>query len=112
VGWQSSDIAAIAQDDQLDDEIVVGCEIKREDERGRQPVPIKISVDIAGNDKVVVVFHDVRNYDHPFSPRMSRSAQPLMAVSPQLIVDKRIVSKSDHQSLQVEAVRRLDEGSN
>jgi hypothetical protein len=47
---QSSDIGAIAQDDQLDDEIVVACEIKGEDERVGQPAPIKISIDIGGND--------------------------------------------------------------
>jgi hypothetical protein len=41
------------QDDQLDDEIIVGREINGQDERVRQPALIKLSIDIGGDDKVV-----------------------------------------------------------
>jgi hypothetical protein len=49
---QSSNIAAIAHDDQLDDEIVVGYEIKGQDGRIRRPTLIKISIDIAVTTKL------------------------------------------------------------
>jgi hypothetical protein len=44
----------MTQDDQLDDEIAVDCEIKGQDERVRQPAPIKISIDIGGIDGAFV----------------------------------------------------------
>ena len=83
----------MTQDDQLDDEIAVDCEIKGQDERVRQPAPIKISIDIGGNDKVVVVLHDFRNCDRqsfaddvPFCPSPDGRFAPVV---PQLIVDER-----------------------
>ena len=57
---------AIAQDDQLDDEIVVRRETKGHDERVRQTAFVKISINISGNNKVVVVFHDFCDCDRQF----------------------------------------------
>jgi hypothetical protein len=62
-GPESSDIVAIAQDDQLDDEIVVRREIKGQDERVWQAALIKISINIGSGNKVVVVLNDFRNCD-------------------------------------------------
>jgi hypothetical protein len=91
-------------------------EIKGQDEWIRQPAPIKISIDISGNDTVVVVPYDFRNGDRQsfaddisFCPTPDGRFAPVVA---QLIVDERIVGKIGYQPLQVEAVRRLDEGDN
>jgi hypothetical protein len=80
----TSNVATIAQDDQLDDEIIVKREIKRQDKRIRQTTLIKISINLGGNNKAVVMLH---HFCDPaivgFSPIMSRSAQRLMAALPQ-----------------------------
>ena len=74
-GHRISDIAAIAQDDQLDDAIVVRREIKSQDERVWQTSLIEISIDIGGDNKVFVVLNEFRNCDRqsfandlPFCP--------------------------------------------
>ena len=38
-------------------------EIEGQDERVRQAAFIKISIDVSGNDKIVVALHDFRNCD-------------------------------------------------
>jgi hypothetical protein len=74
---------AIAQDDQLDDEIVVRREIKGQDERVWQTALIEISIDIGGNNEVLVCLTTFVTAIVSLSPMMSRSAQSLMAALPQ-----------------------------
>jgi hypothetical protein len=113
---ETSDIVTIAQDNQLDDEIVVGREIKGQNKRIRQTTLIEISIDVGGNDEIVVVLHDLRDRDRqlfaddvPFCSTPDGRFAPVVS---ELIVDKRIVSKDVDQPIQVEAVRCLDECGN
>src|SRR2546430_13752028 len=71
-GHRISDIAAIAQDDQLDDDIVMRHEIEGQDERVWQTALIEIAIDIGGNNKVFVVLYDFRDCDRqPFADDVS-----------------------------------------
>jgi hypothetical protein len=63
---QTSNVATIAQDDQLDDEIILGREIKGQDEWLRQTTLVKISINLGIYNKAVVMLHHFCDHDRQF----------------------------------------------
>src|SRR5580700_6906065 len=113
-GGLSLHVVSVAKNDQLDNPVAMGCEVKGVYERVWQPSHIKFTTDICCNDKVSVVF-DYGGHIHgqAFSDDVARrplSNRRLTPVIAQLIVHQSVVDESSHQTLKIKTVGRLDVG--